>query len=370
MSIENNEMWAKSVEQKLIKKLSRTAVSAREKIPYTSINGTYDDQKGKHWTNGFWPALMLLMYKQTENKVFYETAEYAIEYLDKKLFTYGTDHDLGFLWNISAGFDYRLIGNKESRNRFLLAADQLMGRYNCRGEFIRAWNGDKNIGVSIIDCMMNLPLLYRASEEIGDRRYEYVANAHADKTLKYHVRQDGACYHIVEYNSENGEFIKSHTGQGYSQTSAWSRGQAWGIYGFALAYRYTKNIEYLNCARRIADYFTANIIHTNYIPLCDFRQPSEVEIYDSTAGACAACGMLEISKFLGGREKSIYIDTATSILKSLEENCCDWSEDEDAILLKGTERYTDNIHIPIIYGDYFFAEGIYRLLGYDSDVLW
>lgn len=370
MNRENNKVWAESIEKKLIKKLSKTAISAREKIPYTSINGRYDDVKCVHWTNGFWPALMLLMYKQTDNEIFYETAKYSIKLLDKKLFTYGTDHDLGFLWNISAGFDYRLTGNKESRNRFLLAADQLMGRYNCVGEFIRAWNGDKNIGVAIIDCMMNLPLLYRASEEIGDKRYAYVANAHANKTLKYHVRSDGACYHIVEYNPENGEFIKSHIGQGYNENSAWSRGQAWGIYGFALAYKYTKNLEYLNCARRIADYFIANIVKTDYIPLCDFRQPTDVEIYDSTAGACAACGMLEISKYLSGREKEIYTDVAVSILKSLEKSCCDWTEKEDAILLNGTERYTANIHIPIIYGDYFFAEGIYRLRGYDDDILW
>lgn len=365
-----NADWLDNVIDKLTHKLLRTADTAYDKIPYTSKNGVFDDTKGKHWANGFWPALMLIMYKHTNNECFLKTAENAIGFLDSKLYRHGNDHDLGFLWNISAGMEYRINGDLECRNRFLIAADQLMGRYNCQGKFIRAWNGEDNIGKTIIDCMMNLPLLYRASNEIGDKRYAYVANAHANKTLKYHVRPNGACYHIVEYNPENGDFIKTHTGQGYSETSCWSRGQAWGLYGFSLAYRYTGNIEYLNTAKKIADYYIANVQLTDWVPLCDFMQPENVEIFDSTAGACAACGLLELSHFCDGREKQIYKSAAEKTVFALENKCCNWDDDEDSILQMGTERYTDNIHIPIIYGDYFFAEAVLRLKGFDYSILW
>ncbi len=359
---------------KLDAKLSRTAVASYDKIPYTTENGVHNDMMKKNkawWTNGFWPALMVLMYAGTKKEQYLKTARHSMELMDSALYTYnGLHHDVGFMWNISAGTDYRITGDQDERNRFMIAANYMMGRFNCDGEFFRAWNGSNTEGWAIIDCMMNLPLLYRATEEIGDPRFAMAAIKHADKTMKYHVRPDGSCNHINEYDHITGEFIQAHTGQGVAPDSSWSRGQAWGLYGFALSYRYTKKSEYLATAKRIAHYFITNVQSTGWLSLCDFRQPAEPVIYDSTAAACAACGLLEIEQHVPECEKKIYHDAAVNMLKALDERFCDWSDDEDSILQSGTGSYNSEIHIPIIYGDYFFAEGIYRLMGFDAGLLW
>ena len=371
--MENN--FIKETWEKLDKKLSRTAVSSYDKIPYTTVNGVHDDYKIKDiswWTNGFWPALMILMYSATKKEQYLKTSRHCMDLLDKALMNYeGFNHDVGFMWNISSGADFRLTGDKTQKNRFLLAADHLMGRYNVDAGFIRAWNagGDKTKGWAIIDCMMNLPLLYRATEVLGDDRFKMVANHHATKTMTYHVRKDGSCNHINEYNPITGEYVKSHSGQGYAEGSSWSRGQSWGLYGFALAYRYSKNEDFLDTAKKIAYYFIANVQRTDWIPYSDFMQPVDEKLYDTTAGACAACGLLELSEHVSDMEKPLFKDAALKLLYALEKEC-DWTDTEDSILQKGSERYTNGVHMPIIYGDYFFAEAIYRLMGFDTSILW
>ena len=351
----------------------RTSVKSYDKIPYTTVNGVHDDKMQvdkSWWTNGFWPALMILMYSGTKKEQYLKTARHAMDLLDEALFTYeGLHHDVGFMWNISSGMDYRITGDEKERNRFLIAVNHLMGRYNCRAEFIKAWNGEGSDGVAIIDCMMNIPMLYRATEELGDKRFAYTAMKHADKTMKYHIRKDGSCRHIVKYDSETGEYIKEFGGQGYCDGPSWSRGQAWGLYGFVLSYKYTKNTEYLDTAKRIANYFIANVQRNNWVALCDFRQPETPVIIDNTAGACAACGMIEIAAHTEGTERLLYLEAAEKIVRALYEYC-DWSEGEDSILQCGTGSYNNENHIPIIYGDYFFAEAVYRLKGFDADILW
>ena len=372
-----NGNFAKDCWEKLDQKLSRTAVKSYDKIPYTTVNGVHDDRKETDicwWTNGFWSALMTLMYAGTKNEQYIKTARHSMDLMDRALMDFdGLHHDVGFMWNISSGVDYRLTGDKAQRNRFLLAANHLMGRFNADAGFIRAWNvsptGLDVTGWAIIDCMMNIPLLYRAATEVKDTRFAMVASSHADKTMKHHVRDDGSCNHINEYDPITGEFVRAHFGQGYSADSSWSRGQAWGLYGFALAYRYTKNEKYLSTAKRIAHYFISCTEKTGWVPLCDFRQPKGEELYDTTAGACAACGLLEIADSVGELEKPLYKEAAINILAALEKQC-DWTEDEDSILQNGTEAHSHGHHMPIIYGDYFFAEGIYRLQGYDTSVLW
>lgn len=372
--MEKNKEWAKEIFKKIEIKLLRTADASFDKIPYTTVSGVHDDKSINQinfWTNGFWPSLMLLMFSATKNETFLKTARNACDKLDKALFDFaGLDHDVGFLWNISSGFDYRLTGDEKQKNRFLIAANHLMGRFNCRANYFRAWNGKDVEGWAIIDCMMNLPLLYRASETINDDRFKYAAIKHADKTMTYQVREDGGCYHIVEYDHNLGNFIKSHTGQGYAEDSSWTRGQAWGIYGFALSYRYTRDVKYLECAKRIAKHFIENLELFGDVPPCDFAQPKEPVIYDTTAGVCAACGLLEIAEYVDEVEKEYYIEVAKRIVLATEKDFCDWSENEDSILQCGTEAYTRGIHKPIIYGDYFFVEAIYRFCGYDTTCLW
>ena len=370
---DKQKKYFEDILKKLDEKLSITAIKSFNKLPYTTENGIHDNRRDcpQLWTNGFWPALMALMYSVKKKELYLNTARNAMEMLDSALLSYdGLDHDVGFLWNISAGADYRLTGNLKEKNRFLLAANHLMGRFVCDGGFFRAWNDAGREGWAIIDCMMNLPLLYRASEEICDDRYKMAAIKHADLTMKYHVKEDGSCNHINEYNPRTGEFIKAHRGQGYAEDSSWTRGQAWGIYGFALSYKFTKNIEYLNTAKKIADYYIKCSEKWGYVAPADFCQPSEPEIFDTTAGVIASCGFLEIASHLNEEEGKKYIDAAMKIFVETEKRFCDWSENEDSILQYGTEAYIRGVHIPIIYGDYFFAEALCRFLGYDVSFIW
>ncbi|MGN1116230.1 MAG: glycosyl hydrolase family 88, partial [Candidatus Ornithomonoglobus sp.] len=202
--LNNEKEWIDEVWEKLNKKLSRTAVKCRETIPYTSVNGSYDDKVKTDicwWTNGFWPGLMWLMYVGTKNEEYKKTAERAEELLDEAFVEFdGLHHDVGFMWLLSSGVNYRLTHNKKSRIRTAYAANLLAGRYNPRGKFIRAWNDDDDIskahdggkGVAIIDCMLNIQLLFLASEMFDDPRYKYIAMSHADTTMANHVRPDGS----------------------------------------------------------------------------------------------------------------------------------------------------------------------------------
>lgn len=359
--------------EKLDKKLSVVAKRSKEKIPYTTVNGVHDDRKGDRitwWTNGFWPGLMWLMYCGTKKEVYKETAQCAEEHLDKAFENFDDlHHDVGFMWHISAGVDYRVTGNKKSRARNLYAASILASKYNPAGQFIRAWNWDPC--VAIIDCMMNIPLLYWASDEIGDSRFKQIAMRHADTTMQNHVRPDGSVKHIVHYDSDTGEYIKCEGGQGYDENSSWSRGQAWGLHGFVLSYIHTGKTEYLDTAKKIAHYFISCICNDGYIPRADFRSPEEPLLYDTTAGACAACGLLELSRNVPALEGKLYYDAALKILRVLDERFCNYSTDEDSVLQMGTELWTNDpermkkvTHLPIIYGDYYFTEAIYKLKGF------
>ena len=140
------------------------------------------------------------------------------------------------MWQLSSSADYQLTKNQKSFERSLAAANTLAGRYNVRGGYIRAWNGNENEGSAIIDCMMNLPILYWASDTIGDDRYRYIAMNHADKTMANHVRPDGSVNHIIHYYPKTVKLEENIGGQGYCEGSSWSRGQAWGLYGFTLSY--------------------------------------------------------------------------------------------------------------------------------------
>lgn len=289
----DNRQWVERIWEKLEEKVSRTAVENRYKIPYTTKDGIYDDysegRKITWWTNGFWGGLMWLMYSETKKECYKITASISEEKLDRA-FQYMDDlhHDVGFMWHILSGASYRLTGNKESRNRALLAAQILMARYNIDGEFIVAWNGKEYTGWSIIDTMMNLPLLYWAAKETGDSRYIKVAKKHADMAMQDHVRSDGSVAHIVSHNVDKPEVLEFIGGQGYDADSCWSRGLAWAIYGFTLSYLHTGEMKYLETAKKAAHYFVANAALSGWLPDTDFRAPEKGRYFDSTAGAVAA----------------------------------------------------------------------------------
>lgn len=374
--ITKNQQWIDAVFGKLDKKLSRLAVKSRNKIPYTTINGEHDNRaEGADitwWTNGFWGGLMWLMYAGTGKECYKLTAERSEALLDVCFTDYVEDlhHDVGFMWHILSGANYRLTGNKRSRNRNLLAAMTLMSRYNVEGNYIRSWNTpwDKvdTSGWTIIDCMMNIPLLYWASKEIGDDRFKKIAVRYADMAMRDHVREDGSVNHIVIHDTKQADTVLGTLGgQGCAEGSSWSRGVSWALYGFILSYIHTKEKRYLETSKKVAQHFVESVKKTGYLPLIDFKAPETPVLYDSTAGAIAACGLIELAKNVEEGQQEYYISAALNILKEMESHWCNWTEEEDSILQMGSERYTGGHHMPIIYGDYFFAEAISKLKSVD-----
>ncbi len=365
------QAWIKEAYEKIIEKERVVAKRNSEKIPYTTKDNVFDDHNDDicWWTNGFWGGMMWQLYAATEDTLFKAIAVSVEEKLDANLLNHhGMDHDSGFKWLPTAVAHYRVDKDEEAKNRGLLAADHLAGRFNPAGNFIRAWNNwDGNedgsfAGRAIIDCMMNLPLLYWAGEELHDPRYCQIAMRHADTAGRNFVREDGSVKHIVEFDPYTGEYLHSLGGQGYEHGSSWTRGQAWAIYGFALSFRHTKEQRYLDTAVKVADYFISCIPEGGLIPV-DFCQPKEPAYEDSTAAAIAACGMLEIAGHLGSNGEK-YKEAALKLLKALYDYRFNADVNADQLLEKCTAAYNDAEHeFTIIYGDYYFIEAIWKLTG-------
>lgn len=367
--------WAEETFSKLGKKLGAEVSRMGAKIPYIAEDGVYKEDKAQSdiiwWTNGFWPGICWQMWQAGGDDLFRKAAETCEEELDRALDQYtGLHHDVGFMWLHSAVADYRLTGNERSLARGLHAAHLLAGRYNPRGRFIRSWNRDR-AGWVIIDSMMNIQLLFWASDVLKDPRFTYIAEDHADTLLRYTVRPDGSCNHIIVLDPTNGELLDTPGGQGYASGSSWSRGQAWAIYGYALASRHTGEQRYLDAAKRVAHYFMANVALTGDVALLDFRQPEEPVYWDAIAGCCAACGLLEIARQVPELEQGLYRSWAIRILKATDRRFCDWDPTRDGIvqMCSGAYHSEHDRHVPMVYGDYFFLEGVLRLLGKDA-LLW
>lgn len=364
--------WVSEVYDKILAKEKKVAERSRNKIPYTTKDGVFDD-RGKTeicwWTNGFWGGMMWQLYHATKEPVYLENALRTEIRLDENLMNrQGMDHDSGFKWMPTSVAHYHMTGDMASRNRALLAADNLASRFNPVGKFIRAWNNwDGNedgsfAGRAIIDCMMNLPLLYWAGDELHDPKFYHIATMHADTAMKHFIREDGSAKHIIEFNAGTGEYLHSVGGQGYGHGSSWTRGQAWAVYGFILSYIHTKEARYLETSKKVADYFIANIPESKLIPV-DFRQPETPAYEDSTAAAIVSCGLLELAKYVPEKEKSKYEDAALEMLKALADKRCNWDENVDNLVEKCTAAYHDAEHeFSIIYGDYYFIEAIWKLM--------
>lgn len=370
---ETTKEWALSIYKKIDQKLVIQAERLDDKIPYIPDEqiGLYVDDKGATdpvwWTNGFWAGMMWQMYHATGKDIYRKTAEKNEKRLDKAFEIYtGLHHDVGFMWLHTAVANYRLTENERSKARGLHAAHLLAGRYNPRGQFIRSWNRDRS-GWVIIDSMLNVPLLYWAEKEIGDPRFRYIAEDHVDKVMSHIVRSDGSVNHIGVFDPTNGELIETPAGQGYASGSSWSRGQSWAIYGFALSYLHTGKKEYLDTAKKVAHYFISEVSKTDWIPLVDFRAPKEPVMIDTSAGMCAACGMLEIAKHVDEYERDLYIDAAVKILMAVEKKYGIWDLGKDGLIDFSTGSYHEEAwtEVPIIYSDYYFVEAILRLLNKD-----
>ena len=237
-----SETYAETL-NRIAGKFRKTAeATARQGIiPYQSRDGAWIASPwdgNSWWTGGFWPGLMWQLWQWTGEEFFREEARRVGELLTVEFRTFRKlNHDVGFMYLLSVGADAKLTGREQAGIDLLHAASLLMGRLNPAG-FIRAWNEPDRVGYAIIDCMMNLSLLYRASRDTGDPRFRNAAALHADTTLREFLRPDGSVSHIVEFDPETGKRLREHPGQGYGPGSQWSRGQAWGLYGFALAFRH------------------------------------------------------------------------------------------------------------------------------------
>lgn len=378
--IRENLDFAKEVFEKINAKLSKVTLRSRDKIvDGVDENGVHIEVEGNKWTAGFWGALNYLLYEYTRDEEYLLTAKNLEKKMDSALANYDRlNHDVGFLWHIMSGAGYRITGDTASRARNLFAASTLSSRYVLNGGFIRAWNTwsgatapaeDFNYNRSIIDCMMNIPMLYWASREIGDDRFKQIAMAHADMTIRDHIRDDGSVAHIVEHDRETATVVRTFGGQGYEVGSSWSRGQAWALYGFTLSYIHTGEKRYLDTAKRVANYFIASCCD-DWLPRVDFRSPAEPVLYDATAGAIAACGLIELGKRLPEHEGGMYMHAAIKLLRAITEKFCDFDPENDALVRYGTVLYPvkgdykkAGVHISIIYGDYFYTEAILKLLG-------
>lgn len=370
---EADHACAEETYKKILVKMSAECDRIGSRIPYIARDGVYKEDKAETdivwWTNGFWPGILWQMYHAAGEEKYRKTAEEVEEKLDKAFDVYtGLHHDVGFMWLHSAVANYRITGNERSKARGLHAAHLLAGRYNPRGKFIRSWNRDRS-GWVIIDSMMNIQLLFWAKEVLNDPRFGFVAEDHADTLMKYTVRGDGSCNHIIVLDAETGELLETPGGQGYASGSSWSRGQSWAIYGYALAFRHTGNPKYLDTAKKVAHYFMAETDRTGGIPLLDFRAPKEPVYWDTTAGMCAACGLLEIAEHVPELEKEFYLQGALKLLKATDRQYCVWDPEKDSIVAMGSGSYATehDRHVPIIYGDYYFIEAVLRLL--DKDIL-
>ncbi len=377
---DKDRVWLEETLEKFMAKMERVSEKSKDKIPATTINGEHDDRSDgsvswtadnglNWWTNGFWGGILWQMYYQTGKERYAEIAAISEKKLDQ-CFTdyYGLHHDVGFMWLPTAVADYKLTGNEESRKRALHAAGLLAGRFNPAGKFIRAWNdgADKDTrGWAIIDCLFNIPLLYWATEETNDPRYRQIAMLHADTAMDVFIRPDGSSGHIVEFDPESGEVVKTYGGQGYGDGSSWTRGQSWALYGFVISYKHTRKKEYLDTAKKVANYFIANIPEDGLIPV-DFRQPEEPYWMDDTAAAIAAGGLIELSKEVEEWDRKIYFNAAVRMLKALTDKHSDFTSANDGVLTHCSGAYhAAEHHLNLVYADYFLLEALLKLKGND-----
>lgn len=364
--------WADQTFEKITRKYPYGAKVAGKTgvIPY---QGQGDHWQGPPfdreawWTNGFWPALLWQLYHATGDGAYKAEAARVQELIEAELMRFeNLHHDVGFQYLLSFGAQYRLEGDLRARRNVLHAATILAGRFNPNG-FIRAWNGEDREGWAIIDCMMNLSLLYWAGRVTGDPRFSMIAKRHADTTLEYFLRPDGSSNHIVIFDADTGGMLDAPGGQGYCAGSSWSRGQAWALYGFVLSYLNTGAPRYLYAAHRIAAYFIDHI-RSDGLTDCDFAQPEGEERIDNIAGACAACGLLELADVSDAVEAERCREAAMRMLTAMDTLCADWSPDTCGILQKCTASYHDDgagRHVNLVYGDYFFIEAVCKLRGTD-----
>lgn len=351
-------------------KADRMLAQIGARSPHATAGGVYDDMPPDWWTSGFWPGMLWVLYDLT-GEARYREAAWPWDERIEACFTADADlhHDVGFQFLLTAALKHRITGDTDARRRGLLAATFLAGRFNLAGRFLRAWNHDLH-GRVIIDSAMNLSLLFWASAETGDPRYRQIATAHAGTLLDHFQRPDGSVHHMLDFDPASGAPLRALAGQGLASESAWSRGQAWAIYGFAAIARETGEERFLEAARRVADFFLG-ALPLDGLPPWDFHATGLDEPKDTSAAACAASGMLELARLLGPIQGRVYRWEAASILTALTGQYALWDDPAQQGILRGGTGHRPagrNVDVSLIYGDYFYLEALAKLRGWERRV--
>lgn len=364
-------MWAKAIEQ-AVEQTRRNIGRFGEQFPHVSKNGRYYElNPNSDWTDGFWSGILWLCYEYTGEDVFRDTAIRTVESFRQRLQDKPSldHHDIGFLYSLSAKAGWIVEQNEEARRTALESADILMNRWREGPQLIQAWgreNDPENGGRIIIDCLMNLPLLYWAYEQTGEVKYAEVARIHAEKSRRFLVRGDDSSYHTFYFDPVTGDAVRGGTHQGYRDGSTWTRGQAWGIYGFVLAYRALKNSEFLETSKRMAKYFVDRL-PVDYVVYWDFDAPQIPETKrDSSASAIASAGMLELMQHLEPHDplKKQLSAAVVNTLSSLSQNYTpDPASDEQGFIRHGSYSVRSGASPDdyTIWGDYYYLESLMRL---------
>ena len=339
-----------------------------------SVHNFYEKSANVEWTTGFCTGEYWLAWEHTHDDAFKKAAlcqvNSFLQRIENKIDV--DHHDMGFLYVPSCVAAYKLTGSETAKKAALLAADQLCSRFQEKGRFLQAWGalGAKENYRLIIDCLLNVPLLYWASDVTGDAHYRQIALAHTATSMANLVRPDHSTYHTYFFDPETGAPVRGSTQQGYRDGSAWARGQAWGVYGMALAYHYTKDAKCIELFREVTDYFIDRLPEDS-IPYWDLTFIDGDEPRDSSAAAIAACGMLAMAPYLEEKEAAHYRAVAEKLTAALIEHCAVHDPAvSNGLLLHGVyaknspynpipaDRGVDECNT---WGDYFYMELLTRL---------
>ena len=322
------------------------------------------------WTTSFFSGMEWLAWQLSDDAVFRDAAlAHSADFARRVRSGDDLDtHDLGFLYSLSTVPAWRLLGDDDARQAALLAAEHLMLRYLEPAGIIQAW-GDLSDpvqrGRTIVDSLMNMPLLTWAGEQTGDERYPNAVRSHTAQLREHIMRADDSTFHTFYWDAETGEPLRGATEQGAGDDSCWARGQAWGVYGFALNYRATGDPELLEAAWRCADYFLAHL-PADSVPFWDlvYTDGSDAP-RDSSSAAIAVCGLLELAELEAGSARGARAaEAAHTMLSSLIENYTPASPaDSDALLLHGVYDLPKNTGVDegTLWGDYFYLEALTRV---------
>ncbi len=321
------------------------------------------------WHTGFWTGILWLAYELTGDEKYKRIATHHVDTfltrIEKKFSI--EHHDMGFLYSPSCVAAYKLLGNETGKEAALKAADNLISRYHEKGEFIQAWGylDDPGAYRLIIDCLLNIPLLYWASEVTGDGKYEEIAYKHFKSTMANIIREDASTYHTFYFDYETGAPSHGETAQGYADNSAWARGQAWGIYGTMLTRIYKNDNDAIEGCKRLLNYML-NRLPDDYVPYWDLVFTEGDEPRDSSAAAITVCAVMELIKFLpdSDPDKNLYENAAKHIMQSLYENYrANTDEKSNGLLLHAVANKSSGNGVDECnsWGDYFYMEALVRM---------